>query len=496
MKKFFSAIKNLRNKLNMRMRGERMPIWAGICAATCCGILAIIMLFVPSVLGVADDGTVTNVIQGAGLAYRGDSVANPDYFVREYICKNNQGDGYRSIQTAIIHLAKQLDYWVSGDRLFDIRFLGLIYLILFLPAIFLIVKATTERLEQFSEMIVVVVAAVIMFADVGYITYFNSFYPEALIFIMLLYLVGAALSLQKESQFDLLWLVVFTLAGILLCFVRRYCFLAGFLCAIFCFMQFGNQKKTQWKAAVILMGSLLVVSSFGSFFLLKSDFKSADKLHAMSRGVLMQSDNPEKALEEFGIDPSYSLLTDISSYDLYPVTTGDNTTLEEGFYDHYDAWEIGKYYIRHPWNMVSMTDLAVKSNMAVRKDNCSNYEESAGMPAGAKSIFWSAYSIYKSRSAPKTIGYLVVLIIVYSVMTGRGFSLKKNTNRKNKVYFEIMVTLTVMALLQTWYVVVHSGEVAFTQYNNQLGMIMDIMLFMVIAEILDKLNILEKGENK
>lgn len=77
------------------------------------------------------------------------------------------------------------------------------------------------------------------------------------------------------------------------------------------------------------------------------EFHSADKFHAMTRGVMLQAENPEKAMEEFGIDPSYSILTDVSMYDAYPMVKEGNPTLEEQFLSRYNEATLAKWYIRH-----------------------------------------------------------------------------------------------------------------------------------------------------
>lgn len=466
---------------------EKTGLYYGVVAAIGCAVLAGIMLFLSPVLGVADDGTLGEVIKGAGLAYPEGSEAGPDYLVGTYVWETNEGTGYRSLQTGVIWLAKLLDRMVTHDRIFDLRFLGLICLILYLPALFLLVKAAADRLPKRSQQIVITVLSVLIFADVGYVTYFNSFYPESLVLICLLYLAGAAMNLQRESGWESVWLLIFTAAGIALCFVRHYCFLTGVVCALFCFFRFRDQKDTRWNLLVVLCGVTLTAASLSSWYILQDDFNKADSLHAITRGVLLYAENPEEALGEFGIDPSYSLLADASAYDAFPAVTGYEPILEEEFYAHYNSLDVARYYVRHPGQLLYMLDSAVRTNLQVRREYCGNYEQSADRPAGSRSVFWSAYSIFKDRSAPKTIGYFIVLAALPFVLT---VSLKRGASRKNKVFSELVAALALLALVQTCYVVIRCGETALGQYNGQLGMIMDILFLAAVTELLERLNIL------
>lgn len=462
--------------------------WGGI-AALCCLLLGCIMLFGKK-LGVADDGTLSRVLEGAGLSYPDGVTGTPDYFQRNYVWAANTGTGYHSLQTIVIWLAKMLDYAFTGNRMLDIRFLGAVYLLCFLPAICLLVKAAADRLQTFPQKCVITAAAVLIFADVGYLTYFNSFYSEALVFICILYMAGAAMNLQNKTGYEMFYLLVFTFAAAALCFVRRYCFLAGIVGAVFCLSQRFRIEGVMRRAGVFVLSAVLAAASVTSLFLLEDDFRREDKFHAMSRGVLIQAENPEEALKEFGIDPSWSLVSEVSAYDPFPLVAGGDEVLDEGFFDKYTSLDITRYYLRHPAQMASMVDAAVKSNLEVRRTSCGNFEKSKGMPKGSRSIFWSAYSIFKNRSAPKTIGYLVVLVLVSAALTANGFSLKKEKNRKNSVYLQVIAAFGVLTVLQTCFIIIRSGEPALIQYNGQLGMVLDVLLFFTVTEVLERLKIL------
>jgi hypothetical protein len=216
------------------------------------------------------------------------------------------------------------------------------------------------------------------------------------------------------------------------------------------------------------------------------------KIHAMTRGVLLESNDPEKTLDEFDINGSYAMLTDVSLYDKYPAAEEDNSLIQEGFLDQYTLFDIGIYYLKHPSSLFSMLDLGIKASFNLRRDYCGNYEKSTGMPVRAQTAFWSAYSIYKMRSAPKTIGYLVLLIAAYIVMSGRKmFRGKEIPERFHYVYVSVMGVITIIGVFDILYVIINSGDAQLTQYNFLLGLCMDFLSYYVLTEILYKLNILE-----
>lgn len=142
--------------------------------------------------------------------------------------------------------------------------------------------------------------------------------------------------------------------------------------------------------------------------------------------------------------------------------------------------------------MLSMWDIGIKAAFNLRRDYCGNYEKSTGMPAMGKSIFWSMWSIFKERSAPKTIGYLLILVIAFAAMSGRKVFNRHAVKRWMYVYFWMMMSMVLIGIADLTYVICKSGDAQLIQFNITMGVVMDILFYYVMAEVLHKLNILEE----
>lgn len=225
-------------------------------------------------------------------------------------------------------------------------------------------------------------------------------------------------------------------------------------------------------------------------FLGNQEFHETDKYHSMTRGVLLESVDPVKTLEEFGISASYSVLADTSLYDEYPVSEIENPLLQKGFLDQYGTGDLLFHYLKHPKKMFALWDIGVKAGFSLWREYCGNYEKATGYPAMGKSIFWSAWSIFKERSAPKTIGYVGLLAILVFVMTGKKRVTKKAFERKEYVYLVTMLMLLCTGMGDLTYVILKSGDAALSQYNMVIGVCLDLLSYFVFAELLHKLDIL------
>lgn len=491
----FQWLKSLRNKINERMKEKYSPILVAIIAAIACMILLIMMLFIPPYLGVADDGSISKIMNSSGIYYIEEDVNDiyNNYFIKTYstVSKDNSvKEDYMSSQVIFVKLAVALDNFFTHDNYFDIRFLSFIYGLLFIPAIGLIIAQATSRVLYFSEGSIIGIAGVVIFADVSYLTYFSSFYSEALWYITFLYCVGLGLSLCKK-KFLVLKILLFTIFGLILTTSKQQCAIIGFFLAGLCIKNIYLEKKIIWKITCILMAFILSIATFVSHLTLDDDFTIISKYHAMTRGVLFQSNDPEETLKEFDIDASYSILTDTSSYNNYPLINASNPLLQEEFLDKYTVLDIGYYYLKHPFSMLSMLDISVKSAFNVRRDYCGNFEKSMGMQEKAKSLFWSSWSTFKVRSAPRTIGYLIILTIACYMLFGEKRNIEVKKDKSKEIYLDIMVFVLCACLSQGIITIIRSGDAQMIQHGFLLGVGIDIITYFVFVEILHKLNIIE-----
>jgi hypothetical protein len=487
-----------RKLLNFRMKDKYTPHKMAVAAVIVIGFIWIYALFLPPYLGVSDDGTFQKTMAGVGLTYIQEDSSDiyNNYYVRLYKQDGSISAGFHNSQEVIIKTAVFLDNLITNDKFFDIRFLAVIYGILLLPAVYVIVKQACIRVTNFSEAASITFLGVFIFGDITYITYFASFYPEALWFICLVYIAGLISSLTgKYAAVKVLFLTLF---GMILCFSRQQCWIVGILLAGFFVRAVFLTRRVLWKLGCIFLAFVLSISGLVSFYRLGSDFTITSKYHSMTRGVLFQAENPEKALEEFGIDSSYSVLANTSAYDYYPQVLPEARVLQHGFFDKFKSYDIAIYYMKHPGSFIGMMDIAVKSVTNLRRSFCGNYEKSAGMPVMAKSLFWSGWSNFKERSMPKTIGYLILLIVfifLFYSPGNRGRLIVKKP-KASQLMLEMAVITMVIGISQAVITIIMSGDVLLNQQGFLLGVSMDVLLYFIAAECLSRLNILEDREVK
>ena len=490
-----------RSRFNRQMRARHSPNLLAMIETGVVALLAVLILFVPNYLGMGNDNVAEEKMGYYRLAYLDEDAEAMDgatnaYFTRIYGITSVERGTEFSLQGAMVMLARALDWLFTRDQRFDVRFLAFLYLLLYLPAVFLVLKAALERVKSFSESLLLAVVGALIFSDISYVAYFNSLYPDALFFILLLYMAGCSLLMHRESRFQNVYVLLLTLASMGFCLVARRGFLGGLVMASFLLMQLRQLPARGERVFCVVAATFVLTATVVSFLGLRSEFGDTGKYHAMTRGVLLQSSDPGKTLEDMGISVSYSVLADDSLYEAYPVTRLGNPLIGEEFLRRYTTRDIALYYVSHPGAMISMWDLGVKAAMNLRRDYCGNYELSAGMPPMGKSLMCSVWSVFKERSAPKTIGYVLVLAVIAFATTGRKlFGRRANAGRSDYTHFMTCACMLAVGMADLTYVIMHSGDAQLIQYNIVLGAVMDILLYFVFAELLSKLNVLEDSDS-
>ncbi|HML49328.1 MAG TPA: hypothetical protein PKE04_21530, partial [Clostridia bacterium] len=141
-------------------------------------LLSALMLFVPPYLGLSNDGSFDAVLQDAGLARLDpeDADAYFNYYERVYRIETRADRPQTTPRPVlgVIRAAVALDTLFTRDRLFDLRFLALIYAILYASALYPTILFAMQRTNVFSEGVVIGVASAMIFADVSYVARLTS----------------------------------------------------------------------------------------------------------------------------------------------------------------------------------------------------------------------------------------------------------------------------------------------------------------------------------
>src|ERR1022692_3241816 len=261
-------------------------------------------LFVPPLIGIADNGDFPRIMGRFDIGYL--SAKYEDryyyYFLSKYgIDKKNYWDSkFVSSQSLLDALAPPVNRLLAKPGFFDIRSVGLVHLALELWAVWLLllyapVTGGIPRAVLFGIVLVVL-------TDVGYVSYFNSFYSEPSSFVFLLLTLGTiCMTIQRPVNQAL---IGFCVAGLLFVTSKPQNFAAGIVLAAFSLRLCTLRADRAWRRACACVAFLLFSGSIYYYTLTPADIITKPSYYlSVFFDILPHSPAPRQDLIELGLDP-------------------------------------------------------------------------------------------------------------------------------------------------------------------------------------------------
>lgn len=454
-------------------------------------IIAAIALFTHPYIGMADNGDYFRSIYSNGLYFNAPDYESRffGYFVREYgIFQffNENGATLDSSQSLLIKLAVALNRLLYSSEVFDIRFLAGIYLTLYVAAVYLLTAAVTHRMSRKAGMLTAALA-VFVFADTAYTAYFNSFYGEALALIMMMVLLASWLLLWRGKYNDYAMLALFAVSGLLLTTAKQQNAPVGMILAVFGLALLWIRRERLFRLLTVLSLGLLLFSGVITYLNISGDFVYINQYHAMTRGVLKGSPDPEGALKGFGIDEQYAILKNSVYYELYGTVDVNSPLLKDNFYNRYGFVSIAGYYMSHPGELGSLLNEAARNAFTIRPAAMGNYELEAGKAFGEKTSFFTAYSMLKEKLAPKTFGFIVIwmglLLGFYAIPFTAAF--RKRDYRSMQRMAALVATMLI-GLSGMGVSIIGAGDADLAKHEFLFTVTFDLLMVMAAASLFNR----------
>ncbi len=479
---------------NLRMKNRYEPAKLALVAVAVMAIGFAVQLMLPPYLGVSNDGSYDAVLADCGLSRLnpGDADAYFSYYEREYaISSEFHGEGKTAfLLKFFIRAAVFIDTLFTQDLVFDMRFLAGIYGLLYLTASYLLIKAILQRAAFYAEGVALAVVCVLILGDSALVTRFASLYTQPLEWLLLMGIVDSVFAISNKKGHGMGSLCMCAMT-ILLMTLNPYTALGGIVFSMVLWRLIAMKLGSVMRAACGFMAVLLTAVSVFSFAKLNSEMTLEQKYNQMTRGVLFQAEDPAKALEEFGIEPRYSVLADTYADQNFPVAYMDSSALKEGFFDRYNTKEVLVYYLRHPTALLGLFDIGIQASFAARPGYSGNFEKSVGLPPMAKSQFLTVWSTFKEQTAPKTVGSVFIVVMVLVLLRRR-----KKDKRSEEIAMSrsLLDVVLFFAAVELCTVLVLTGDSELVRESFLMGAEVDLLIIVFITETLNKTNVIGQEE--
>lgn len=448
------------------------PEFAAVAAAGF--ILAFILMRVP-VIGVADNGDFQRIMSKVSLAHMTDNYQDNyfGYATRQFRISNTFPVffGYFSTETPVLAAAVAANKSVSSNAVFDIRFLSAIYSLIFLAAIYFIVRYAGRKSGKAASWLLAALV-VFVFADIGYITYFNSLYGEAVSFVFLLFSAGAAFWIASSEEPRLYMLIAF-FAGIMMFVGAKVQNSPLALLAVLLGLGMLKLRHDKvWKGTVIASMAVVVAIAALSYFTISPEIKVCNKYQTVFYGILKDSPDPVKDLKELGLDTRLSVLSGTNYFmDSYPLNIRSEE-FKRYIYNNVSHFRIAAFYLKHPDRFIKKLEVSALNGFYIRQ-GMGNYEKAPGISYKQTADVMGLWSSFKKTFIPHTLAFVAGFFVLY--FTGLLYAFFRNKEVRNRFMCGILMFIGAIGLTQFVLPVVGDGEADIAKHLFLFNVSFDMM---------------------
>jgi hypothetical protein len=410
-------------------------------------------LFLPPVIGLADNGDFARIAQSFDLLHTSDT---SDRFFRYFELKwrfdpsARWVSGFLSSESALVALSLPLNRLLAKDQFFDLRCLGFIHILILLFAawLFIVYSRQLRPLARF----VFLCLLFLIFTDAGYVVYFNSFYSEPSSFIFL-FCTLALLLLTFQSPH------IGTLLGCAFCclfFVtaKPQNAALGVLLAVI-FLRLRNLRSDRrWRLTNVALALGVVLVSAGYSVSNPTFSYKTTYYMAVFTELLKYSPTPSQDLNELGVSTNLAQYRGTTPFE--PSVPRDSPEFRN-FFDQMSFGKIGIFYLHHPGRLHESLNRTAELALLARPIMLGNFEKSAGLPPYERSRAFSDWSYWKRKYGPKTITSFEFLCGIETI--GIVILYCRKRTLVERLLLELQALLMAMAVVQILTVSVTMGSI-------------------------------------
>jgi hypothetical protein len=455
-------------------------------------VLLTYILMIKPIIGVADNGDFGRIIGSTGIKYIPQDNRDRYFEFVNRLYKTTSPlshyTGYFSSQIPLVLAARLVNSFNSlKSGTFDIRCLAVVYCVIFLTAMYMNIKYNRK-----SNTVINILLASLMifvFTDVGYISYFNSFYGEAVSFISLLSTLGFAFCLARHKYPKNYMLIGFFISAALLTGAKLQNAPVGILAIIFGIGLLRLRKDSAW-IRIISVSSLVIVSiMFISYSTVPKDIKVCNKYQSVFFGILKGSTTPEKDLQELGIDEDLAVLAGTNYFmRKYPINVRTPAISQE-IATKVSPIKVAAFYVKHPERYLQKLVITARNGFKLIQ-GFGNYEKSYHPDSKKIVASFRYWSDFKMKILPHSLLLVFGLFLIYYLILF--FYYIRCRDSSQRLYLETLMFLGATGITQFLVPIIGDGEADISKHLFLFNVCFDAMFIVSVVWVVHAVSVVGK----
>jgi hypothetical protein len=401
-------------------------------------------LFVPPIIGLADQGDFVLLLGPLGYAPQPKGPEHKYwYLTRTFVWDPSYREPRWDQPSSEIVPAKAAVFLnrIFGDpRKFDLTLFGFTHAALFLIA-FARLLYVTRRLVLYR---LIWWIALLVLTDVGYVAYWNSLYREPASGLWLLFLLAESIAFCGGHSLSIGAALRWNVFAILFITAKVQNVPLGLPLAAYGLTMawHATARAPRWIAAT---GAVAILASGALLYSSRLPAPAVTNLYnVVFFGILPDSNDPASDLRALGLDPAYAKYSGTLAW-TEGTGVGDGY-LVNALQQKVSSIKLALFYLARPARLWKRAETELHVALSLRPEFCGNFDQSAGRFPGARShaiAFWSYF--HERWLSP--IGAALLAGLLLAPIGGIVLLWTKRVAKQVRPWAELAICLSVCCLM-------------------------------------------------
>ncbi|HYX20756.1 MAG TPA: hypothetical protein VFA98_07925 [Thermoanaerobaculia bacterium] len=400
-----------------------------------------LQLFVPPVIGLADNGDYQRVMGYAGFQHTTSNDAERYFaFLRTRYAVVHPGwfrPGYHSSETLLAFVARGAHRALGGGAVFDLRTLAAIHAALLLVALAGLVRACRGLAPP--TQIAAAALLVLVFTDVGYVAPFQSFYSQTASLLFLLLTAAVVAEAIRRARLAGPWLAAYFAGAILFVGSKPQERLAAPLLALYGMRLAGTSWRAPWRSAAAWLAAALCAFAVWYGRHTPYTLRESTMFQVVFGEILGRSESPARDAAELGLDPDWLRYAGTNAYG--PDSPLLRSEFRMAFLHRVGYRKVLRFYLHHPTRLAARLERASRDLWTLRPA-FGNYERSAGRPPGARTNAFAVWSGLLEHLGKRPVLWASLLFGASLAAATAGY---RRASPRERLFREAVILLVAMA---------------------------------------------------
>jgi len=417
-----------------------MPGKLYVAVLAAAGAILTYQLFIPPVVGLADQGDFVRTIGRFGYGPQHHGSFEYAYVEPKYIPDPHYRSPYweqANSEYLFVCAALLVNKLVSRDGTLDITVAGLVHALAFLAVFARLLWVT--RGERAHTLIWVLALAA--WTDAGYTVYWNSWYAEPASCIFFLLLLAEGVEIARAGETNLAGILRWSLWSVLWILAKPQNAPIGLLLGLFTLRLAMWTPSKPARAAAAAGACAMFACAAYNVLAMPIYGRQANTYGMVFSGILADSKDTHADLRALGLDPQLSKYAGTGAWSpgtYYPEMAAS------GVLARVNTFTVLRFYLARPARMWRRLHGLLPQITFLRWTGYGNFEPSAGLPPAAQSRAFTMWSGFHEHVLPPVSKWIVMALAAWPLLAAWRWLRGRDILRRRRL--ELLTLLPVFCL--------------------------------------------------